>query len=750
MHILPVFLLALFGGNQLLDDFCYDDEVAARAVWKTEEGTPPVEVVRENDRPVMKLNAPFAAQPKARRTVADRRVQLDLSAPAGFLLETDIDDPASIGGLTLYFRSGNGWYSAGKPIAKKGWRTLRFTKASFNVEGTPAGWDKIDGIRLSAWRPLGKEAHDTSIRFRRLAAIWHDVAFVLPVPTKSRTEPELATARESAHKLGMMLDELGLGADPIDEDDVAADTLGPRRIVLLPSNFTPSDRCVDALSSFVASGGKLVIYSAAPVLQRLHDALQLPDDPNSAVQENECGAIFDYDVPPDTREARNQIAATLGRLLPSLWKEIAQAELDRVGKVGHYEDAAEVFDGINPSTAEGAEHLQQAQRNWRRANELFAQEQYAKAMERAQKAHDSLVQAYLSAAESPTLEARAVWNHSGTGAFPDDPNSWDRSAKLLAENGFNMVFPNMLWGGLANYPSDVLPRSVTFKQHGDQLEKCCAAAREYGIEVHVWKVCFNLSTAPKEFVQKLRREGRTQVSVKGEPTDWLCPSNRKNQSLELESLLEVVRKYPVDGLHLDYIRYPGREYCFCDGCRRRFEAATGKKVADKDWPKACFSGDLKDEYNTWRCRQISDLVGAISREAKKVRPNLKLSAAVFGSYPGCRESVAQDWPAWIKAGYLDFICPMNYTADNAELASLIRNQLKLIDGRIPLYTGIGATAAGVHLTPDQVVGQIILARSLGAAGFSIFNHSPQTAAQIIPAVGQGAASHQSTPPHRKQ
>ena len=139
---------------------------------------------------------------------------------------------------------------------------------------------------------------------------------------------------------------------------------------------------------------------------------------------------------------------------------------------------------------------------------------------------------------------------------------------------------------------------------------------------------------------------------------------------------------------------------------------------------------------------------AVGREAKKIRPGLKISAAVFGSYPGCRESVAQDWPAWAKAGYLDFVCPMDYTADDTEFVSLVRSQTKLIGDRVPLYVGIGATATGIHLTPDQVVNQIIAARSLGASGFSIFNFSPQTAAAIVPAIGQGAGSRRATPPHR--
>ena len=40
MHILPVFLLALLGGEQVLDDFRYADAAAARAAWTADEGHP--------------------------------------------------------------------------------------------------------------------------------------------------------------------------------------------------------------------------------------------------------------------------------------------------------------------------------------------------------------------------------------------------------------------------------------------------------------------------------------------------------------------------------------------------------------------------------------------------------------------------------------------------------------------------------------------------------------------------------------
>ena len=84
----------------------------------------------------------------------------------------------------------------------------------------------------------------------------------------------------------------------------------------------------------------------------------------------------------------------------------------------------------------------------------------------AGKARSLLSQAYLFSQETLEVEGRAIWNHSGTGAYPGD---WDRSAYELATAGFNMIFPNMLWAGLAHYASDIQPRSWTLTIMGIRL-----------------------------------------------------------------------------------------------------------------------------------------------------------------------------------------------------------------------------------------------------------------------------------------
>ena len=60
----------------------------------------------------------------------------------------------------------------------------------------------------------------------------------------------------------------------------------------------------------------------------------------------------------------------------------------------------------------------------------------------------------------------------------------------------------------------------------------------------------------------MRREGRLQQSANGATKDWLCPSHPENVAYELASIREIVERYPVNGIHLDYVRYPSSGFCF--------------------------------------------------------------------------------------------------------------------------------------------------------------------------------------------
>ncbi|NLC56308.1 MAG: family 10 glycosylhydrolase, partial [Armatimonadetes bacterium] len=352
-----------------------------------------------------------------------------------------------------------------------------------------------------------------------------------------------------------------------------------------------------------------------------------------------------------------------------------------------------------------------------------------------------LLTAYARCQPTRGGEFRGVWCHSAYGV---SGMTWDRAIRHLKQSGFNAVVPNMLWGGVADYQSKLLPVRSDVATRGDQIALCTAAGRKYGVEVHVWKVNFNLQGAPKEFVDRMRAEGRLQATDRGEEEAWLCPSHPANFALERDSMLEVARNYDVDGIHFDYIRYPDQSKCYCDGCRVRFEESTGITVLN--WPKEVTRGGKHfAAYQEFRRRCITRLVKAVSEEAHRLKPTLKVSAAVFSDWPNCREHVGQDWGHWVKQGYLDFVCPMDYTAHDEGFRARVQVQRDEVAGRIPLYPGVGAAAPGLPL--NQVIDQIQIARAEGADGFIIFDYNDTVAHEYVPALGQATTRGTTYIPH---
>ena len=100
-----------------------------------------------------------------------------------------------------------------------------------------------------------------------------------------------------------------------------------------------------------------------------------------------------------------------------------------------------------------------------------------------------------------------------------------------------------------------------------------------------------------------------------------------------------------------------------------------------------------------------------------------------------------------KAGYIDFVSPMNYTEDRDYFTGLLVNQLALMPKGVAIYPGIGATASNSLLTPDAVVEQIYLSRSLGASGWAIFDYSIDISETVLPALGMGVTKQKVKPAH---
>ncbi|MBQ6471532.1 MAG: family 10 glycosylhydrolase, partial [Victivallales bacterium] len=349
-------------------------------------------------------------------------------------------------------------------------------------------------------------------------------------------------------------------------------------------------------------------------------------------------------------------------------------------------------------------------------------------------------QAWLATRPSRASELRGAWIHRPFG-LPG--KNWDETIKVLADTGFNAIFVNMAWGYCADYESQVLPVHPDVAKRGDQLALCLAACRKYGVELHVWKVCWNMGhRTPKALIEQMQKAGRTQRTAAGKDTLYLAPHRQDNFELERDALLEIVRKYPVDGIHLDYIRYPDAGCDFSEGAKEAFAAWLKQRdgqMSIAHWPEDCQEdGPLWRYFLDWRRRNINRLVQAVHEGVKRTRPEVAVSAAVYGSWDGAPLWIGQDAETWMRNHWIDFVCPMDYTANDREFTGWLKRQLPLVDETgIPLYVGIGAWKLK---TPEAVARQMLLARQLGADGLICFSLNPAFAQDVLPGLKAGVTS----------
>ncbi|MBN1268878.1 MAG: family 10 glycosylhydrolase [Kiritimatiellae bacterium] len=770
-----------------LDAFAYPSAEAARKAWKPVGASPPVAPAAGG------LDFPCPFRRDLERVYWDREISADLSPYTSIELDLACDNPRAVRSLLLYFKSGDGWYAARVPLAEPGRQTVRLLKSDFSTEDRPRGWGRIERIRLSAWPGVREDTALTAYGLRARA----NGILLVRCTTATDDAAERKVAARVTGRVSRWLKRMNVPHGVVTDDEVTAGGLSGASVAVLCYNPHPPPRELSALERFVRGGGKLVVlYGADPGVAKLmgvrlgtyqrsdvpgrwsafafadadgwnvpprvyQDSTSLmPAEPAArstkviARWENAAGKktgdaawlagahglwMTHVLLDDDERNKARMLLGLLGHLEPAVWRDAARGCLERVGKIDSFRGFAETRDAVAARAGNAAspkrvnQLLDQAATMHERMNDLYARGRFADVVSLAGELRERLVEAYGRVQTPRPGELRGVWDHAGTGWYPGD---WDRTCAILEREGINTVFANLLWGGVAHYPSRILPASFTARKFGDQAEAFVKAARRHGLQAHAWKVCWNLENAPAAFVERMKEQGRLQRSADGRTLPWLCPSDPRNVDLEVDALKELVARYDLDGVHLDYVRYPGSDACFAPASRAAFETWLGRKAAG--WPGSVRAGGkLAPEFRRWRTQQISLFVRRVTRELKAVKPGIRVSAAVWGNYPACVDSVGQDWAEWVAKGYVDFVCPMNYTEDPTRFTTMTHDQLQLPGARGRVFPGLGVTAHESQLSADQVIEQVAALHRLGAPGFVLFDLSHTLREETLPALRWG-------------
>ena len=162
----------------------------------------------------------------------------------------------------------------------------------------------------------------------------------------------------------------------------------------------------------------------------------------------------------------------------------------------------------------------------------------------------------------------------------------------------------------------------------------------------------------------------------------------------------------------------------------------------KSWPADLRTDPaLKQKWLAFRRGSITRVVAEVSRIVRKQRPKVKISAAVFRNALRDRDTIGQDWKLWCDRGYLDFVCPMDYTPSNVHFENVARQQIAWA-GKVPCYPGIGLSVWGPQRDIVKLIDQINITRRLGTGGFTIFNYGVPEATQTVPLAGRGITRKQ--------
>ncbi len=177
---------------------------------------------------------------------------------------------------------------------------------------------------------------------------------------------------------------------------------------------------------------------------------------------------------------------------------------------------------------------------------------------------------------------------------------------------------------------------------------------------------------------------------------------------------DVVRRYDIDGIHLDYIRFlsdeigeerlmPGDSKSLSLYARQTGNAGIASRVD-------------RQAYQDWIRSRITDLVRTIRATALREDPGIVYSAAVWRRPDLARDRYMQDAALWANSGIVDAVMPMIYTDDDARYRDDLEAWFQAVDDR-KVVPGIGAYK---HDSGGQTVNQVLLGDS---RRFAIFAYS---------------------------
>jgi uncharacterized lipoprotein YddW (UPF0748 family) len=309
-------------------------------------------------------------------------------------------------------------------------------------------------------------------------------------------------------------------------------------------------------------------------------------------------------------------------------------------------------------------------------------------------------------------------------------------------HGYNVLFVQVRGRGDAYYTSSLVPGPEEYPQIPDTFDPLATMielAHKRGIEVHAWVNMYltwssknppvslkhlvnahpdwfmvsvdglNMSQAPMDSILGRQTEGR-----------YISPCLEEVRDHLSNVITELVENYDIDGVHLDYIRYPGRSFDFNPRARQKFYTKYGIDPLDvvMEGEKVDPNFEYIKKWVEYKNEQIDKQMRSIARCMMKKQKKVRLSAAVKPDTDEAFYEFGQNWSGWLDDGIVDFVVTMSYFPERDYVEDVLRDSLRKVNKK-KIVGGIGAYL----LSPNETANQIQLMRSMGLLGYCIFSYT---------------------------
>jgi uncharacterized lipoprotein YddW (UPF0748 family) len=296
-----------------------------------------------------------------------------------------------------------------------------------------------------------------------------------------------------------------------------------------------------------------------------------------------------------------------------------------------------------------------------------------------------------------------------------------------AKGSFSNLLVQVRGRADAYYESDIAPRAEELKEQPINFDPLALILDQCNSQtLHAWLNVYYLWTG-KEFPEDPLHpaqqhnnwivndnNGRSvfDYSLLEQSQGWIegvyaDPASLSYRSYFGKVIQELIEKYDVKGIHLDFIRYPGLAYGYDNRLTLDFIQQWGfdprwlpDTISENDF-LSWLDGSIPQEqrilttgtliWAAMRAKEVTSMMRVIRTIINSSNNDIVLSAAIFPDQLAAFLTKGQDWQLWAQENLIDQLYPMAYFGETARINKQLHSVAKSLQGtNISLYAGLGA------------------------------------------------------------